>query len=73
MTICNYMLELDQDVKLMLTCLLICLKMKEIMENHIFQLHASNTFQSIKRGVLLHNMNILCQEFATNVYNFVKL
>ena len=38
-------------------------------ENHgILHIDASNAFNSINRAVVLHNMNILCQEFATYVH-----
>ena len=39
-------------------------------ENHgILQIDVSNVCISINRAVVLHNMNILCPEFATYIYN----
>ena len=48
--------------------------MFEDEENHgIFQVDASNAFSRIKRSIVLRNMNILCPEFATYVYNCYQI
>ena len=43
-------------------------------ENHgILKIDASNAFNRINRAVVQHNMNILCLDFATYVYNCYQI